>query len=135
MYFDELKEMLCRELEELTMQGLNAGALEAVGDLLDAIKDIETIEAMQGGYSRDGYARDGYARDDYSNYGRRTYVRDGYANEDYSNRYRKRDSMGRYSRDNESLVKQVEQMMGDAKSDKEREEIKKSIMDSMEKFM
>lgn len=43
--------------------------------------------------------------------------------------------MGRYSRDGESLISQVEKMMGDAKSDKEREQIKRSIMDSIGKFM
>ena len=134
MYYDELKDMLCRELEEMTTQGLSAGSLEAIGDILDAIKDIETIEAMQGGYSREGYSGEDYSRDGYSNYSRRGYARDDYSNE-YSNRYQKRNSMGRYSRDGESLISQVEKMMGDAKSDKEREQIKRSIMDSIGKFM
>ena len=38
----ELKEMLCRELDEIAKQGeLNAGGLETVHKLTDTIKNID----------------------------------------------------------------------------------------------
>ena len=82
----ELKEMLCRELEEITRKGeLTAGSLDTVDKLTHAIKSISTIIAMEeadgesemypywggrsnqrrdsrGRYSREN--RGGYSRDD-----------------------------------------------------------------------
>ena len=44
----ELKEMLCRELEEITRKGeLTAGSLDTVDKLTHAIKSISTIIAME----------------------------------------------------------------------------------------
>ncbi|MBM5569869.1 hypothetical protein, partial [Klebsiella quasipneumoniae] len=70
---DELKELLYCELDEMTKMGdMSKGTLKTIGEILDAIKDIETIEAMsEGGYSgeeggnsmRGRYYRDGYARE------------------------------------------------------------------------
>ena len=63
---EELKEMLCDELEEITSEGkLTAGDLDTVDKLTHSIKSIETIMAM-GGYSntyyRDNDGRNSYAR-------------------------------------------------------------------------
>lgn len=74
---EELKEMLCEELEKITKKGeLSAGSLDVVDKLTHSIKSIDTIMAMEeAGYSNEsGYS---YAR------GR--------------GRYARRDSMGRYS--------------------------------------
>lgn len=76
----ELREMLCKELDELTRKGeLSAGSLDTVDKLTHSIKSIDTIVAMQGGSFDDCY-------DDESSYarGRTGNIR--------------RDSMGRYSR-------------------------------------
>ena len=76
---EELKEMLCEELDKITKKGeLSAGSLDVVDKLTHSIKSIDTIMAMKdAGYSNEsGYS---YAR------GRGSNVR--------------RDSMGRYSRD------------------------------------
>lgn len=76
---EELKEMLCEELDEITKKGeLSAGSLDVIDKLTHSIKSIDTIMAMEdAGYSNEsGYS---YAR------GR--------------GRYAKRDSMGRYSND------------------------------------
>lgn len=76
---EELKEMLCEELEKITKKGeLSAGSLDVIDKLTHSIKSIDTIIAMEDtGYSNEpGYS---YAR------GR--------------GRNARRDSMGRYSRE------------------------------------
>lgn len=108
----ELKEMLCRELEEYGRKGeMSAGSLEIVDKLAHAIKNlckiIEYSEMEDGGYSEAGgsyrqgqgggggnrYSRDG---------GGNRYSREGqggggsYARGRGSNA--RRDSRGRYSR-------------------------------------
>ena len=80
-YLEELKEMLCEELEKVGKKGeLSAGSLETVHKLTDTIKNlgkIEMLEEQSGGYSHE--SDNSYAR------GR--------------GRNAKRDSMGRYSRE------------------------------------
>ena len=75
---EELKDMLCAELEKITKKGeLSAGSLDVVDKLTHSIKSIDTILAMEdAGYSNEG----GYS----------------YA------RGQRRDSMGRYSRNDGS---------------------------------
>lgn len=78
---EELRSMLCDELDKITKKGeLSAGSLDVVDKLTHSIKSIDTIMAMEdAGYSNEsGYS---YAR----GRGRNT----------------RRDSMGRYSRDND----------------------------------
>lgn len=78
---EELRDMLCAELEKITKKGeLSAGSLDVIDKLTHSIKSIDTIMAMEdAGYSNEsGYS---YAR------GR--------------GRNARRDSMGRYSRDND----------------------------------
>lgn len=74
---DELREMLCEELEKITKKGeLSAGMLDVIDKLTHSIKSIDTIMAMdEAGYSNE--AGSSYAR------GR--------------GRNARRDSMGRYS--------------------------------------
>lgn len=82
--YNELKDMLCRELEEITRKKeLTAGSLDTVDKLTHSIKSIETIIAMNE------------ASEGHSN----TYPY--YADGGMSNRRgQRRDSMGRYSREN-----------------------------------
>lgn len=91
--FYELKDMLCKELEDLVQKGeLSAGALDAVDKLTHSIKSLVTIIAMEeGGYSNDG-SYDGY------NGGGNGGMNGGSYNSyrGYSGR-RGRDSMGRYT--------------------------------------
>ena len=78
----ELKEMLCKELEEIGGKGeLTAGSLETVDTLAHALKNVNKIiedKEEEGEYSGRYYDGSSYARG-------RTNAR--------------RDSMGRYSRD------------------------------------
>lgn len=74
---EELREMLCEELDKITKKGeLSTGSLDVIDKLTHSIKSIDTIMAMEdAGYSNEsGYS---YAR------GR--------------GRNAMRDSMGRYS--------------------------------------
>ena len=107
---EELKEMLCDELEEITAKGqLTAGDLDTVDKLTHSIKSIDTIMAMDG----------------YSN----TYYRDG-------NSYaRRRDRMGRYSRGGnrnysygkEDMMQELRELMEDAETEQERKAISRCI--------
>ena len=56
---DRLKEVLQCEIDKIADQGeLTAGSLETIGKLLDAVKDISEINAMDDyGYSQRGYGR------------------------------------------------------------------------------
>lgn len=132
---DELREMLYCELDEMTKMGdLSMGSLKTIGEILDAIKDIETIDAMsQGGYSGE-YANEGNSM-------RGRYYRDGYAREGSyeGNSYRKRNRMGqfsRYSREGEKdqLVEKLETLMEDTTNGGDRQEIRQKVMDIMNKY-
>lgn len=132
-YMHDLKDKLCKELEEIARKPeMSAGDLEAVHKLTDTIKNLDKIEMLEdGGYSRDG---------DWEMEGRGSYERGA------SYRGRKRDSMGRYSRDGrygpttrmysraeakDDMMAKLEDMMGSA-SDQERT-ILRQAMDKLEK--
>ena len=86
----ELKEMLCKELEEYGSKGkMDVGSLEVVDKLAHAIKNIDKIiEAKDSeGYSGEYYGEDGGMNN--RSY-RRSYARGRGSNA-------KRDSMGRYT--------------------------------------
>ena len=111
----ELKEMLCKELEEYGRKGdLDVGSLEIVDRLAHAVKNIgKIIEMDDGGYSNDGDRYDmrggSYAR------GR--------------GRYAKRDTRGRYSSygysraedDMETVMDDLRSMVSDLPHDKQAE--------------
>lgn len=79
---EELKEMLCEELDKITKKGeLSAGSLDAVDKLTHSIKSIATIMAMEEAQDDGGYSG---ARGRGSN--------------------ARRDSMGRYSREGRSYA-------------------------------
>lgn len=132
-YMHDLKDKLCKELEEIARKPeMSAGYLEAVHKLTDTIKNLDKIEMLEdGGYSRDG---------DWEMEGRGSYERGA------SYRGRKRDSMGRYSRDGrygpttrmysraeakDDMMAKLEDMMGSA-NDQERA-ILRQAMDKLEK--
>lgn len=125
-YMHDLKEKLCDELEEIAHKPeMGAGDLEIVHKLTDTIKNICKIDMLEedGGYSRDG---DWEARGSY--------------NRGSSYRGRKRDSMGRYSREGrggrggysrhdakEAMMEQMEMLMDQAGSEREREAIRRCM--------
>ena len=127
-YMYELKEKLCRELEEVARKPeMGAGDLELIHKLTDTIKNIDKIDALEdGGYSRDG---------DWEMEGRGNYSRNGGAYNRGSSYARRRDSRGRYtsdrrySRDDEKshMMEQMEQMMNGTQNEREREIIRRAM--------
>lgn len=123
----ELKEMLCKELEEYGKKGdLSTGSLDVVDKLAHTVKNLGKIIEM---YDEEGEYSGAY---DYNMGGGRggSYARG-------RGRNARRDSMGRYSREgysraNEDVVEQLRGVMEDAPEDMKRE-IKRLItkMESM----
>lgn len=130
-YMYELKEKLCKELDEIARKPeMGAGDLEIIHKLTDTIKNIDKIDMLEDdGYSQAGY-RDGgssYNRgSSYANRGkhyvRGHYSRDGYSMEGRGNR-------GGYSRHDakEAMMEQMEMLMEQAGSEREREAIRRCI--------
>ena len=136
-YLYDLKEKLCKELEEYAQKSnMNAGDLEMVHKLTDTIKNVDKIMMLEeGGYSQaaDMDSPSSYARgSSYANRGKH-YVR-GHCSRDggYS-----REGRGGYSRDGysrargysrseakDSMMEQLGAMMEDASNDREREAIR-----------
>lgn len=116
-HLEDLRETLCRELDEIAGKGdLSAGDLETVDKLTHTLKNLDKI-MMGGEYSNTG---DWYAM---GNYGR-----DGYR-DDYRYRGRKRDSMGRYSRADakDDMADKLRRMMDDAPDSRTREALEKAL--------
>ena len=116
----KIKEKLMDELYEIEEKmkkssggKLSAGDIETIHKLTDSIKNIDKIEILEGG---EGYSEESNWMADGRMYG--TSYDDGMSYARGRGRNAKRDSMGRYSRD----------MMHDAETPKEREAIKRCIM-------
>ena len=125
---------------------MTSADLDNVYKMIDIIKDITTIEAMQRA-EQEGYSRDysyNYYNDSYDNYSNARRGRDGDSDGRYSeaNSYRRgRDAMGRYtSRDDgssyrdgysghtkEQMVEKLEHMMREARDEQERENYRRAI--------
>jgi hypothetical protein len=139
----DLKEMLCKELDEITKKGeLNAGGLDAAHKLTDTIKNIDKIMMLEddddgyiqrGGYGRGGdrgYSRAGewearghFGRHGYDDHGS-SYAR----RRDSRGRYSRADGMGGYSRDEgrHEMMETLEEMMSTAQG-KDREIISRAM--------
>ena len=119
----ELKDMLCDELKEYGKKDLTAGSLDVIDKLSHALKSIETIIAME---EADG---------EYSGTYHVPRYRDGGSSYTRRGTYRRRDSMGRYSRDDEysgamdDMADQLRTLMKDAPD----ESLKKDIRRVLEK--
>lgn len=127
-YMDKLRDKLCDELDEIAdKKDLSAGDLEMVHKLTDTIKNIDKIEMLEedGGYSQAG---------DWEMEGRGSYGRGS------SYRGQRRDSRGRYSREGrgsrggysrhdakEAMMEQMEMLMEQAGSEREREAIRRCM--------
>lgn len=122
-YIEDLKEMLCDELDKIASKGeLTAGSLDTVQKLTHSLKSIETIMAMEG------YG-DSYDDMDYN----RSYER---GNRGRSNR-RGRDSMGRYTRSyargsrrmysGDDVESRIEELMNEVDEPKVRQALQKAL--------
>ena len=127
----ELKEMLCKELEEYSRKGkMSAGDLETIHKLTDTIKNIDKIGMLEedGGYSQAGGMQGGGRG---MNRGGGSYNDGGYGGGNSYRRHR-RDSRGRYSReggysydDGMEEVWEILEMMETGLPDEQREAIRR----------
>lgn len=158
-YMEDLKDLLCSELEDYAEKGkksgkMSMGDLESIHKLTDTVKNILKIDMLEddGGYSEDGhYMGEGRIygtsyESGYSERGGSSYARG-------RGRYAKRDSMGRYSRDGgmsyardgrgmrggysrddgkHYMMEQLEEMMEEAEKPAEKEELRR-CMDALKR--
>lgn len=135
-HLHKLKQMLNRELEEMSSKGeISAGSLDAIHKLTDTVKNIDKIIALEesSGYSGEGdwEARGSYRGGSYTDggySGRRRggmgrYARDGgESDDDGSYRSSRRSYRGGYSgHGKEEMIEQMEELMEEAGSEKERQ--------------
>ena len=126
----DLKEMLCKQLEDYGKKGeLTAAVLERVDMLAHAVKNLDRIiESMEESeYSE---------RMDGRSYGDRSY-RDGRSYDDGRSMARgrgsnaRRDSMGRYASDGYSrtgdMADQLRDMMAEAPDERTRQDIQRLV--------
>lgn len=129
----ELKEMLCKELEEYSRKGkMSAGDLETIHKLTDTIKNIDKIGMLEedGEHSHAGGGNYGGGRGG-MNRGGGSYNDGGYGGGS-SYRRQRRDSRGRYSReggysydDGMEEVWEILEMMETGLPDEQREAIRR----------
>ena len=114
--FEKVKEMLCKEMDEIAKQGeISAGTLATVDTLAHAIKNIDKIIMCgEGNYSN----YDGYSRTGGDSYGGGWMARGGYG-DSYKMPY--------YSRDEGRIVDRLKAMMDEAHDDRERAAIRKAV--------
>jgi len=126
--FEELKEKLCKEIEELSKkQSLSIADLDILHKATDTVKNIEKIMMLKGG---------GYSEDDGASYGMsRGMSRNSYES---GNSYARRGEhyvRGHYSRDEgysqgrgkSEMLEKLDDMMRESRNEKEREAIQKCI--------
>ena len=132
----KLLEMLEYELDKEVAKGdLTPTMLDRVHKMTDTIKNIKKIEMLDEVGDLDEYSERGYG-----SYG--SSYRDGHRGiSDTSYANRKRDSLGRYARRDgyserrrysraegkEDMIMQIEDMMNDASSDKERQALERCM--------
>ena len=117
----KIQDMVEGELEIISKKPeMSSSDVETTYKLIDILKDITTIEAMQDS----GYSRDYYNDMDMH------YARNNSYKRDSMGRYTSRDSSYRdgYSGHNKSsMIEDLRELMDDAKNDMERDSIRRVI--------
>ena len=147
-YMEDLKDLLCAELEDYAEKGkksgkMSMGDLDSIHKLTDTVKNSLKIDMLEdeSGYSEDGaYMGEGRIYGTSYDDGMRHGV--GYSYARGRGRYAKRDSMGRYSRDDgymrrdggysredgkAYMMEQLEDMMEDAEKPAEKEALRRCM--------
>ena len=136
--YEELKDMLCKELEEITRKGeLTAGSLETVDKLTHSIKSIETIMAMNeynDDYSYENGGNGGNMSAARNYRGGRSYRDGGMSYARGRGRNARRDSMGRYSNGGYSyddakadMIDEIKEIMHDAPDEATKKEFQRFV--------
>lgn len=136
-YMHDLKDLLCAELEDYAEKGkksgkMSIGDLDSIHKLTDTVKNILKIDMLEeeSGYSEDGHYM-GEGRIYGTSYDDEMRRGGGYSYARGRGRYAKRDSMGRYSRDDGYMRRDV-RVMRDGYS---RDEGKAYMMEQLEDMM
>lgn len=152
-YMHDLKDLLCAELEDYAENGkksgkMSMGDLDSIHKLTDTVKNILKIDMLEeeSGYSEDGHYM-GEGRIYGTSYDDGMRRGGGYSYARGRGRYAKRDSMGRYSRDDgymrrdvrgmrdgysrddgkAYMMEQLEDMMEDAEKPAEKEALRRCM--------
>ena len=155
-YMEDLKDLLCAELEDYAEKGkksgkMSMGDLDSIHKLTDTVKNILKIDMLEeeSGYSEDGHYI-GEGRIYGTSYDDEMRRGGGYSYARGRGRYAKRDSMGRYSsrgmsydddmsyarggrrgysRDDGKtyMMEQLEDMMEDAEKPAEKEALRRCM--------
>ena len=152
-YMEDLKDLLCAELEDYAEKGkksgkMSMGDLDSIHKLTDTVKNILKIDMLEeeSGYSEDGHYI-GEGRIYGTSYDDEMRRGGGYSYARGRGRYAKRDSMGRYSRDDgymrrdvrgmrdgysrddgkAYMMEQLEDMMEDAEKPAEKEALRRCM--------
>ena len=136
-YMHDLKDLLCAELEDYADKGkksgkMSMGDLDSIHKLTDTVKNILKIDVLSDdlGYSEDG-AYMGEGRIYGTSYDDGMRRGGGYSYARGRGRYAKRDSMGRYSRDDGYMRRDVRGM----RDGYSRDEGKAYMMEQLEVMM
>ncbi len=137
-YMEDLKDLLCAELEDYAEKGkksgkMSMGDLDSIHKLTDTVKNILKIDMLEdeAGYSEDG-AYMGEGRIYGTSYDDGMRRGGGYSYARGRGRYAKRDSMGRYSRDDGYMRRDVRGMRGGYSRDEGKAYMMEQLEDMME---
>ena len=137
-YMHDLKDLLCAELEDYAEKGkksgkMSMGDLDSIHKLTDTVKNILKIDMLEdeSGYSEDGaYMGEGRIYGTSYDDGMRRGA--GYSYARGRGRYAKRDSMGRYSRDDSYMRRDVRNMRDGYSRDEGKAYMMQQLEDMME---
>ena len=129
--FDRIKDMIYREMDGISDEGqLTFDCVQALGEMVDILKDISTVEAMEEsnyGYSgNDGYSQRGRKYYDGNSYGG-SYSRNGSGNgmrSSYNSGYSRDDGMKR------DMVQKLENLWNETRDEHDKDAIKR-LLDQM----
>lgn len=137
-YMHDLKDLLCAELEDYAEKGnksgkMSMGDLDSIHKLTDTVKNILKIDMLEeeSGYSEDG-AYMGEGRIYGTSYDDEMRRGGGYSYARGRGRYAKRDSMGRYSRDDGYMRRDVRNMRDGYSRDDGKAYMMEQLEDMME---
>ena len=130
--FDNVKDMIYEEIENISHQGqLNKESVCVLGELVDILKDIGTVEMFEEGayvpeneYSLasgyGGYSQRSGSRQENNYRNNRSY--------NYNNGYSRR-GRGGYSRDgaNDHMISQLHQIMNETQNEEDRMAVQRLI--------
>lgn len=136
--FDNIKDMVYCEIDEISHQPkLDMNTVKVLGELVDILKDIGSIEMFEEGINiqeeEEAYSLgNSYGRGGYSQRRMPIYYNDGNSyrgGRSYNSGYSRRSGNRGYSRDDgkQHMINKLEDLMMEAEDQKDKESIKRLI--------